>query len=73
MAVWRDDEGDWGYGLGAVPLQDDVPEPYWTLRRVIFLALVLLTLIAFLVYTLWFLFAPATPPPTPTPPPLRIV
>lgn len=73
MAVWDDD--DLGYDYGFVPAagQDEAPEPYWTARRIIFLGLVLLTLVAFLVYTLWFLFEPAAPPPPPPTPPLRIV
>ncbi len=30
---------------------DDAPAPYWTWKRVIFLLIVLITLIAFLIYT----------------------
>jgi len=45
---------------------DDRLEPYWTLRRVIYLAIILITLIAFLLYTLAPLFFPPAPPPLPT-------
>ncbi|NWG18203.1 MAG: hypothetical protein HXY41_16390 [Chloroflexi bacterium] len=48
---------------------DDEPPPrFWTLRRVIYLLLILLTLLAFLVYSFWYLFEqPPALPPTPTP------
>ncbi|HEX2908831.1 MAG TPA: hypothetical protein VHO69_18310 [Phototrophicaceae bacterium] len=53
---------------------DDAPEPYWTLRRIIFLLLVALTLLAFLAYELSFLFQPGRPPlPTLTPQPLPLI
>ena len=42
-------------------------EPRWTLRKAIYLAIILLTLIAFIVYTLWPLFyPPAQPIPFPS-------
>lgn len=36
-------------------------EPRWTLRRIIYLTIVLITLIVFLLYTLWPAFFPSTP------------
>ena len=42
--------------------QIELPEPRWTLRKVIYLAIILLTLIAFIAYTLWPLFYPPAPP-----------
>ncbi len=45
---------------------DEAPEPYWTLRRLIFTIIVLITLIAFLVYSLSWTIAP--PRRTPIPP-----
>jgi hypothetical protein len=48
--------------------QTELPEPRWTLRRVIYLAIILLTLIVFVLYTLWPVFFPPAPPlPMPLP------
>lgn len=47
---------------------EEAPEPYWTVRRIILTIIILITLIAFLVYTLsWVIAPPAAPiPPPPT-------
>jgi len=48
--------------------QRELPEPRWTLRKVIYLSIVLLTLIIFVLYTLWPVFFPPAPPlPLPLP------
>jgi hypothetical protein len=45
---------------------DALPEPRWTLRRVLYLAIILLTLVMFLLYTLWPVFFPPAPPLPPS-------
>ena len=48
--------------------QSGLAEPRWTLRKVIYLSIILLTLIVFLLYTLWPVFFPPAPPlPMPLP------
>jgi 4-hydroxybenzoate polyprenyltransferase len=47
--------------------QRELPEPRWTLRKVIYLAIILLTLIIFVLYTLWPVFFPPAPPYMPLP------
>ena len=42
--------------------QSELPEPRWTPRKVIYLAIILLTLIIFVLYTLWPGFFPPAPP-----------
>jgi hypothetical protein len=46
----------------------EVSEPRWTPRRVLYLAIILLTLVMFLLYTLWPVFFPPAPPLPPLPP-----
>ena len=41
---------------------DNLLEPYWTARRVVYMLIILITLIAFVVYVLSPLFLPAAPP-----------
>ena len=41
---------------------NEVIEPYWTARRVVYMLIMLITLIAFVVYVLSPLFLPAAPP-----------
>jgi hypothetical protein len=43
--------------------EDTLSESHWTLRRVIYLLIILITLIAFLVYVLSGTFFPPAPPP----------
>lgn len=51
---------------------DDAPTRYWTVRRVLYLLLIALTLLAFLAYELSFLIN-QQPPPLPTAPPLNLI
>ena len=44
----------------------DEREPFWTTRRIVLTIIVIITLIAFLVYSLQGLFLPPPPPPPPT-------
>jgi hypothetical protein len=48
--------------------EDSPPEPYWTARRVVYIIVILITLIAFLVYTLSPLFFNNPAPFLPEPP-----
>jgi len=49
---------------------DDDPTPYWTWRRVVFLLIVLIMLVAFLVYTFSPLITDAINRLAPPPPPI---
>ena len=51
---------------------DDVPAPYWTWKRVIFLLVVLITLIAFLIYTFSPLISEVIDRLQPEPPPIDL-
>ncbi len=42
--------------------QDEISEPYWTLRRFIYSLIILITLVAFIVYVLAPLFTPPIAP-----------
>lgn len=58
--LYYQDDDESGYS-------DDVftPQPFWTLRRIILTIIVIITLIAFLAYSLQGLFF-QPPPPAPT-------
>lgn len=45
---------------------DIEPQPFWTLRRIILTIIILITVIAFLAYSLQGLFFQPPPPPSPT-------
>ncbi|MEO8610288.1 MAG: hypothetical protein ABI690_20500 [Chloroflexota bacterium] len=48
--------------------QPELAQPRWTVRKVIYLSIILLTLIIFVLYTLWpVFFPPARPLPIPLP------
>ncbi|MFQ3568564.1 MAG: hypothetical protein SNJ59_16375 [Aggregatilineales bacterium] len=49
-------------------LDEDDPKPFWTTRRIILTVIILITIIAFLVYSFSGLFLEPLPPPTPTRP-----
>ncbi len=51
---------------------DDAPTRYWTVRRVLYLLLIALTLLAFVAYELSFLIN-QPPPPPPTFLPLNLI
>jgi hypothetical protein len=51
---------------------DDDPTPYWTWKRIIFLLIVLITLVAFLVYTFSPLISEAINRLAPEPPPIDL-
>jgi hypothetical protein len=42
--------------------EDDLPEPRWTMRRVVYFVIILITLIAFLIYVLAPVLFPPAPP-----------
>jgi hypothetical protein len=53
-----------------ISAEPEAEERYWTVRRILFAIVILITLIAFLIYTLvygWVTTHPLVPQPTPTP------
>jgi hypothetical protein len=53
---------------------DEIPEPFWTARRILYAIIAIIVIIAFLMMTLYPLIMSITQPrpviPTPTTPPL---
>lgn len=49
-------------------IDDDAPQRYWTLRRIVFIIILLITLISFLAYSLFGDWLYAASRPTPPPP-----